>query len=262
VLVDTHIHLDNKAYYDDLENVLKNAKENNVKNFIIPGADINDLSRAIEISKYNKNIFFAVGIHPYHIDQYKEFIEKDLESNINNEKCIAIGECGLDYFRLPEDENKKIKNIKEQKEVFISQIELAIKYDKPLIVHIRDASYDALSILKEYKNKNLKGVLHCFNADEQLLELSDNFYFGIGGVLTFKNAKKLPEVLKKIPIERIVLETDGPYLTPHPHRGKRNEPSFIPIILDKVSEILNIDVTKLQSIIKNNTKTLFKEDFI
>jgi TatD DNase family protein len=257
MLIDTHTHLDNISYKDDLETVIKNSLEKDVKYFIIPGADKNDLTRAIKLSEENDNIFFAIGIHPYHIDQYDNEI---FEKNINHKKCIAIGECGLDYFRLPEDEKEKEENIKLQKHVFEEQIKIAVKYNKPLIVHIRDASIDSLEILKKYPTLN--GVLHCYNADECLLELKDNFYYGIGGVLTFKNAKKLPEVLKKIPLDKIVLETDAPYLTPHPYRGQRNEPQYIPIILEKIAQTLQKDVTVLHKIIENNTKNLFKVSFI
>jgi TatD DNase family protein len=259
MIIDTHTHLDNKAYKDDIDDVLENARQNGVNKFIIPGADINDLDQAIKLAQKDDDIFFAVGIHPYHIDQYEN---SNLEKNINHPKCIAVGECGLDYYRLPEDENEKKENIRLQKEIFIKQIELAIKHNKPLIVHIRDASDDSLEILKAYSNTNLKGVLHCFNADEQLLEISNNFYYGIGGVLTFKNAKKLPQVLKKIPIDRILVETDSPYLTPHPHRGKRNEPAYVSLVLDKIADILEEDVTKLQEKIKINTNNLFNNFLI
>lgn len=198
-----------------------------------------------------------MGIHPYDIDMYDE---KVLEEYINHPKCIAVGECGLDYFRLPEDEEEKKANVAKQKEVFISQIEFAKKVKKPLIVHIRDASNDSRQILMDYNAKEVGGVLHCYNASEHLLPLADHgFYFGIGGVLTFKNAKKLVDVLPKIPKDKLVIETDGPYLTPHPHRGKRNEPYYTVFVAEKMAELLDMSNDEIQELTTTNAKKLFKE---
>lgn len=186
--------------------------------------------------------------------------ESIMEKYVNHPKCIAIGECGLDYYRLPEDEEEKLANIKKQKEVFISQIEFAKKYKKPLIIHIREASNDSRQILVDYNAKEVGGVLHCFNASEHLLPLAEhNFYFGIGGVLTFKNAKKLVEILPKIPKDKLLIETDAPYLTPHPHRGERNEPYYTIFVSSKMSELLNISDMEVQNLTTNNAKKLFKE---
>jgi TatD DNase family protein len=183
-----------------------------------------------------------------------------MEKYVNHPKCIAIGECGLDYFRLPEDEVEKAQNIKKQKEVFIAQIEFAKKVKKPLIVHIRDASNDSRQILVDYNAKEVGGVLHCYNASEHLLPLAEhNFYFGIGGVLTFKNAKKLIEVLPKIPKDKLLIETDAPYLTPHPHRGERNEPYYTVFVASKMAELLEISVEEIENITTSNAKKLFKE---
>ena len=186
--------------------------------------------------------------------------EEIMKKYVNHPKCIAIGECGLDYFRLPEDEDEKIANVKKQKEVFISQIEFAKKVKKPLIIHIREASDDSRQILVDYNAKEVGGVLHCYNASEHLLPLAEhNFYFGIGGVLTFKNAKKLLEVLPKIPKDKLLIETDAPYLTPHPHRGERNEPYYTTFVAQKMSELLELSVDDIQNLTTNNAKKLFKE---
>ena len=186
--------------------------------------------------------------------------EEMMEKYVNHPKCIAIGECGLDYFRLPEDEDEKIANVEKQKEVFISQIEFAKKVKKPLIIHIREASDDSRQILIDYNAKEVGGVLHCYNASEHLLPLAEhNFYFGIGGVLTFKNAKKLLEVLPKIPKDKLLIETDAPYLTPHPHRGERNEPYYTTFVAQKMSELLELSVDDIQNLTTNNAKKLFKE---
>ena len=254
MIIDTHCHLDDSRYKDDLEEVLNRAKEAGVVKYIIPGADPATLKRAVELAEEFDSIYFAVGVHPYDAQNYNKEL---LEEYINHSKCVAVGECGLDYYRLPEDKNEVELYKVLQKEVFIEQIELANRYKKPLIVHIRDASLDSKELLKKYSK--FGGVLHCYNANQGLLELSDlGFYFGIGGVLTFKNAKKLVEVLPKIPLDKIVLETDGPYLSPHPYRGKRNEPAYTRLVLDKISELLEIDKLELENRFFENSTRLFK----
>ena len=215
------------------------------------------MPQAIALAEKYDEVYFAVGIHPYDIDKFDEVI---MEKYVNHPKCIAIGECGLDYFRLPEDELEKQENIKKQKEVFIAQIEFAKKVKKPLIVHIREASNDSRQILMEYNAKEVGGVLHCYNASEHLLPLAEhNFYFGIGGVLTFKNAKKLIEVLPKIPKDKLLIETDAPYLTPHPHRGERNEPYYTVFVAKKMAELLETSFEQMKILTTNNAKNLFKE---
>ncbi|QKF82284.1 TatD family hydrolase [Halarcobacter ebronensis] len=257
MIIDTHCHLDNEQYYEDIDEVIQRALEHNIKGFLIPGADFKDLPQAIKLAEKYEQIFFSVGIHPYDIDKYDE---KIMQEFVTHPKCIAIGECGLDYYRLPEDEKEKEENIKKQKEVFIAQIEFAKKVKKPLIVHIREASNDSKQILEKYGAKEVGGVLHCYNASEHLLSLAeDNFYFGIGGVLTFKNARKLVEILPKIPLEKLIIETDGPYLTPHPHRGKRNEPYYTIFVAQKMAELLNLSQEEIENLTTNNAKTLFKQ---
>jgi len=255
MIIDTHVHLDDDRYKDDLDEVLARARESGVKRFIIPGADSDSLNRAIEIAEKYDDVYFAVGIHPYDIDK---FDESNFEKYANHKKCIAIGECGLDYFRLEGTDEEKLYEKTKQAKVFIAQIELAKKYKKPLIVHIRDASRDSKEILLKHSAGEIGGVLHCFNADEELLSLAnEGFYFGIGGVLTFKNAKKLVNVLPKIPLEKLVIETDGPYLTPTPHRGERNEPFYTTFVSKKISELLDISVQKINNLTTTNALKLF-----
>ena len=255
MIIDTHIHLDDNRYKDDLDEVLDRARESGVERFIIPGADADTLEYAIDISKRYDDVYFAVGIHPYDLDGFKDEL---FEKYVKDEKCVAIGECGLDYYRLEGSDEEKELEKEKQKEIFIKQIEIAKRYKKPLIVHIRDASTDAKNILIEQDAGDVGGVLHCFNADEQLLSLSNNgFYFGIGGVVTFKNAKKLVNVLPKIPQEKLLIETDGPYLTPTPYRGERNEPSYTVLIAEKMAEILELDIEKLKNITTKNALKLF-----
>ncbi|MEA2100666.1 MAG: TatD family hydrolase [Campylobacterota bacterium] len=255
MLIDTHIHLDDKRYNDDLDDVLNRAREGGVKRFIIPGADPSTLDRAVEIAQNNKDVYFAVGVHPYDLDSFKTL---DFEKYVHHEKCVAIGECGLDYFRLEGTNEEKELEKQSQKEVFVSHIELAKRYKKPLIVHIRDASRDSKELLLKHKASEVGGVLHCYNADEELLSLAkESFYFGIGGVLTFKNAKKLVNVLAKIPQEKLIIETDGPYLTPTPHRGERNEPLYTTFVAQKMSELLDISLKDIKNNTTNNALKLF-----
>ena len=259
MIVDTHCHLNDQRYIEDLDDVLKRSNEHQIIATIIPGADPRELPRAVALAEKHENLFFSVGVHPYDVEHYDEAF---LLKYASHPKCIAIGECGLDYFRLPKDEQEKEAEKARQKQVFIAQIKLAIKLNKPLIVHIREASADSKEILIQEQANLVGGVLHCFNASEILLELDQHgFYFGIGGVVTFKNAKKLVDILPRIPKEKLLLETDGPYLTPHPHRGERNEPHFTRLVSQKMSEILEIEQTELEALILENTNRLFHHTF-
>ncbi len=256
MIIDTHVHLDDSRYSEDLSEVLARAKEGGVGRFIIPGADPATLKRAVEICEKNKDVYFAIGVHPYDMNSFSEEIFTDY---ISHPKCVAIGECGLDYFRLEGSDEDKQKEKLKQKEVFLAQIKLAKMYKKPLIVHIRDASKDSLDILLQSGADEVGGVLHCYNADEQLLVLAKKgFYFGVGGVLTFSNAKKLVNVLPKIPQDKLLIETDAPYLTPHPHRGKRNEPLYTTFVIEKMSELLGINADSIKELTTQNAHMLFK----
>jgi len=212
---------------------------------------------AIKLSEKYNEVFFAVGIHPYDCEQ---FDIKMFEKYINHPKCIAVGECGLDYFRLPKNQEEKDKNIQLQKDIFIMQIQFAKKYNKPLIIHIREASNDSKTILLKYEASKVGGVLHCFNASPHLLELANhNFYFGIGGVVTFKNAKNLVEILPQIPQDKLIVETDSPYLTPHPFRGERNEPKYTTLVVEKIANILDLSFKEVEELTTTNAIKLFKE---
>jgi TatD DNase family protein len=252
MIIDTHCHLDDERYKEDLDEVLKKAKDSGVEKFIIPGADSKTLKRAVEIAEKYEEVYFSVGVHPYDIESY----DRDyLEQFVKHPKCVAIGECGLDYFRLPEQEKDILKEKEAQKKAFIDQILWAKEIKKPLIVHVRESSADCLEILDKYAGEE-GGVLHCYNADESLLILSKkNFYYGIGGVLTFKNAKKLINVYTKIPEDKLLIETDAPYLTPHPHRGERNEPSYTKLVAEKMAELSH---TSLKNIADISTKNAFR----
>jgi TatD DNase family protein len=254
MIVDTHCHLDDHRYDEDLESVLHRAEEEGVEKFIIPGADPKTLERAVEIAEKYDAVYFAVGVHPYDAEAYDRAF---LERFVSHPKCVAIGECGLDYYRLPEEDVQIEAEKKRQKEIFVDQIKWARVLGKPLIVHIRESSADCLELLETYAG-DAGGVLHCYNADESLLKLAkQNFYYGIGGVLTFKNARKLINVFPKIPQERLLIETDAPYLTPHPFRGKRNEPAYCIYVAEKMSELSGLTQSEVGRLTTENAQRLF-----
>lgn len=253
MIIDTHCHLDDDKFNLDLREVIAAANRANVGYIVIPGANIVDLPKAAKIAHESENIYFAIGVHP---DEIKGYDEDILNSYANDEKCVAVGECGLDYFRLPETGVDEYKNA--QKACFKAQIRLAIRLKKPLIVHTRDANEDTFEILREFKSELVGGIIHCYNASPLLLELSDKFCYGIGGVLTFKNAKRLVEILPRIPLERLVIETDAPYLTPEPFRGQRNEPRFTNLVVEKISEILGLEKSEIEEITTKNARNLYK----
>lgn len=255
MLIDTHCHLDDERYNDDIEQVLENARQKGVEKFIIPGADPKTLQRAVDLAEQYDSVYFSVGVHPYDARAYDR---TTLEPYVTHPKCVAIGECGLDYFRLPESEVEIELEKKLQKEVFMDQILWAKVLQKPLIVHVRESGQDCLEMLDSYAGEE-GGVLHCYNADESLLKLAKkNFYYGIGGVLTFKNARKLINVYPKIPQEKLLIETDAPYLTPHPHRGERNEPSYTTFVADKMAELSDLSTAEIENISTENAQRLFK----
>ncbi len=254
MIIDTHCHLDSSKFDEDLEEVLQRAYDSGVRGFILPGADPKDLPKAQKIAHEHDNMYFAAGVHPYHAREYDETYLKEF---LSDPKCIAVGECGMDYFRLPEDEGEKAEEKAVQQEVFAKHIRLANRHGMPLIIHIREANDISKQIMLENDAKD--AVLHCYNASPHLLDLSKrNCYFGIGGVATFKNAKKLVEILPEIPLEKLLLETDAPYLTPHPYRGKRNEPAYTTYVLEKIAQTRHMETEVLEKQILDNTKTLFK----
>lgn len=241
-MIDTHCHLDLNLY-EDIDVVIKNMNGNKI---IAAGVDLESSKHVLELVDKYSNIYGVIGLHPEEIDKFDESFLNFLEENINNPKIVGIGEIGLDYHYTKE--NKEL-----QKEIFIKQIKLAKKYNKTIVVHSRDAAFDTLEILKKEAN-DLKIVLHCFGYS---LELAKEFLkldcmLGIGGVVTFKNGKKLVEVVENTSIDRLLLETDSPYLSPEPFRGKKNEPFNIIYVAKKIAELKNISEKEVLNKTYNN----------
>lgn len=234
MMIDTHCHL-SKNDYDNLEEIISHMKDNIM---IASGADVVYNKEVVELSHKYKNIYGTIGLHPDEADNYKEADLKYIEDNIKDKKIVGIGEIGLDYSR-------EGINIPKQKELFIKQLDLARKYNMPVVIHSRDAISDTYNILKEYKD--LKIVLHCYSSSLEMARefIKLNVKFGIGGVVTFKNGKKLQEVVENIPLDYLLLETDSPYLTPEPYRGTQNEPCNISLVAKKIAELKNIDVEEV-----------------
>ena len=251
--VDTHCHLDSDALAPNLDSILQNCFKQGVNKIIIPGADINDLPKALELSSKFSGVYFALGIHPNEANTFNPSIESRFKECINHKKCVAIGEVGLDYYNLDFKPTKEI-----QKEVFEIQINLALESKKPLIIHSRESNNDVVDVLKSYENSLKAVVFHCFGGDLNLLGcLKCPIYYGIGGIITFKNAKTLKDSIKKLPLDSILLETDSPYLAPTPFRGKINTPLNIPLINEALALELNLKKEELEKITSANAARVF-----
>lgn len=247
-MIDTHCHL-LKEYYPNLDNTFKELKENNIDAVIVNGCDKTSNIEVLEIIKKYDIAYGAIGFHPTELTNVKEDDLKWLEINLQKDKIVAIGEIGLDYHYENTDKEK-------QKYFFKRQLLLAQKYNKPVIIHSRDAIQDTYNILSSVK---VKGVLHCYSGSlEMAKEFTKIGYFlGIGGIITFKNAKNIIEVIKNIDSKYILLETDSPYLAPEPYRGQINSPVYLKYILEKISEIKNIDYKEMEKMTNYNARCLF-----
>jgi TatD DNase family protein len=245
--IDTHCHI-SKEDYDDIEKVINEAKENQVEYLIVCGCDKKGIEEAIEIANNHDNIFLEIGYHPSEVLTTTDEDLEELKILAKNNKVVAIGEIGLDYHWDKENKEK-------QKELFKKQIDIAKELNLPVVIHSRDAFQDTYDILKE---ANWKGDIHCFsgNLENAKMYLSLGFYLGIGGVLTFKNTN-LTETIKEIPEDKILLETDSPYLAPEPFRGHKNESKFIPVIAEKMGNILNKNKEEIGKITTDNAKKIF-----
>ncbi len=250
-MIDTHSHLFDDAFNLDLEDCLKRCKNENINKIILVGFSHETNILANNLAKKNNIFYPTAGLHPSEANSnYRDDLIK-LENFIKNNKVYAIGECGLDYHYGKE-------NIEEQKALFKGQIELSKKYNLPLIIHMRDATLDTYQILKEYDN--IYGVMHCYSGSLEMANefIKLGFYISLGGPVTYKNAKDVKKVAECIDINKLLIETDCPYLPPVPFRGQRNESSYVKYVLKEISSIRKIDALKLEKIIDVNANNLFK----
>ncbi|MBR3206903.1 MAG: TatD family hydrolase [Bacillus sp. (in: Bacteria)] len=253
MLFDTHAHLNAEQYNEDLEQVIERAISEKVEKIVVVGFDRPTITRAMELIEEYDFIYAAIGWHPVDaIDMTDEDLAwiKDLSQH---EKVVAIGEMGLDYYW-----DKSPKDV--QKEVFRRQIALAKEVNLPIVIHNRDATEDVVTILKEEGAAEVGGIMHCFTGSLETAKacMEMNFYISFGGPVTFKNAKKPKEVVKEIPSDKLLIETDCPYLTPVPFRGKRNEPSYVKYIAEQIAELREISFEELAELTTKNAKKVFR----
>lgn len=254
MIIDTHAHLYSEEYIKDLHTVVENAKLNNVQKVLLPNIDLASIKRLNEIvEKFPAFFYPMMGLHPSSVDlNYKNQLETVYEELNSNSKIIAVGEIGIDLYW-----DKTF--FKEQKNAFEMQLKWSIEKQLPVSIHSRSSYVEVLESIQRVGREKLRGVFHSFSGEANDLEAllkCENFYFGINGIVTFKNSS-LSKILKKCPLERIVLETDSPFLAPSPYRGKRNEPKFLNFIIYSLSEIFNLKPDEIIHITKSNTLELF-----
>ena len=245
MFTDSHCHVF-KEYYEDIDKVIQDASQNGVTKLIVAATNIASCKEILELSKNHNNVYICLGIHPDSLNENLDELQELIENNID--KIVAIGEIGLDYYYSKEEKEKQI-------DVFEYQLNLAFKYNLPVVIHSREATLDTLECLKKYK---IKAVLHCFNGSLEIAKeyIKLGFYFGVGGVMTFKNSK-IDEIIKEIPLDRIILETDSPYLTPEPFRKYQNEPKYIKTIAEYLANLKNITVEEVSRTTEKNIKDIF-----
>lgn len=253
MLIDSHAHLDDERFSGDSEEIIENLESNNLELVINIGADLRSSKNSVELARAHENIYATVGVHPHSAKDVDETTLDSLRELAKEKKVVAIGEIGLDYHydNSPRDVQKKW---------FIEQIKLAKELDLPISVHSREATKDVLDIIsKEAEDGKLRGVIHCFSDSVEIAceYLKLGFYISLGGPVTFKNAKTPKEVAKMVPLDRLLIETDSPYLTPTPHRGKRNEPKYVRYVAETIANLKEISFEKVKNATSENVKTLF-----
>ncbi len=257
-IVDSHCHLDFKDFNDDRNKIIERAKSKDVEFLLSISVDLENFDKIHKIALENNNIWCTTGIHPNNVDENSskfslENIYNKINENIKFEKVIGIGETGLDFFR---NANNRVNQI----ESFNLHLEISGKNNYPTIVHTRDAEKDTVFCIKNgVKNFSSKGLIHCFTSTKEFAKfaLDQGFYISFSGIITFKNVNDLLEVVKYVPLDRILVETDSPYLAPAPFRGKRNEPSYVRYTVEKISEIKKITIPEVTRITTNNFFNLF-----
>ncbi len=253
MFIDTHAHLNNPAIYDKLAKTLEESFNENVKLFIVPGYDLATSKLALDLAHQYPFVFAAIGFHPTEIKNYGDAEYNWLEEHSTDPKVVAIGECGYDFHWDTTTED-------EQTSAFVKQIEIAKKCNKPLVIHCRDAIQKTYGTLKAYGASAVGGVMHayCGSLEMTPLFIKENFLIGIGGTVTFTNAKEPKRIVENIDLKYIISETDSPYLTPHPYRGKENSPKYIPLVIEEIARLKGISSNEVMEIVMQNAKNLFK----
>ena len=251
-MIDSHCHLDHSPLFDDIDNVIKRSKEVGIEKLLTICTTIKSFEKIKLLVKHDDIIFGTYGIHPHEAKNDKVNSDTIIKEVKNNDKIIGIGETGLDFYYNHSDKDDQITSFEEH-------IKASLELNIPLIVHSRNAEKDTLEIFSKYKNMNLKILMHCFTGSKEFAEnlLSFGAYFSASGILTFKNSLELQETFKSIPLNRILIETDSPYLAPVPNRGKQNEPSYVKFTAQKLADIKNISNLDLINNTTSNFNNLF-----
>ena len=252
MIFESHAHYDSRKFDEDREELLNSMQEHGVGIIVNVGATWKSVATGLELANQYPFVYVALGLHPDEVGDLNEERFTILKAECQKEKVVAVGEIGLDYYW--DNESHDI-----QKKWFIRQLELARELDLPVIIHSRDAAEDTLKIMKEHA-QGLRGVIHCFSYSKEMAEeyVKMGFHIGVGGVVTFKNGRKLKEVVEAIPLERILLETDCPYLAPEPHRGKRNSSLYIPYIAEEIANLKGITYEEVVAQTEQNARALFR----
>lgn len=252
MIFETHAHYDDEAFDIDREELFASMKEHGVDKIVNIGANLSTSEQTVALTKKYPFLYGAVGVHPSDVGELDEENFLRLKAMVNNEKIVAIGEIGLDYYWDTSDRET-------QKKWFYRQMDLAREVKLPAVIHSRDAAKDTLDFIKDANLAEVGGVIHCFSYGKEMAKeyLDMGFYLGIGGVLTFKNAKKLKEVVEYAPIEQLVLETDCPYLAPEPYRGKRNSSLYLKFVAEAIASLKQIDYEDVLEITYKNAMALY-----
>ena len=250
-IIDTHAHYDDAAYAQDRSTILSEINQNGVTHIVNCASSYSSLQTTLELTREKAFVYGALGIHPSDGRDYNDEVEAELRELLKEDKVVAVGEIGLDYY-WPENPSRDW-----QKEILLRQFDLARVAQKPVILHVRDAYGDMIDILRT--NHDLSGILHAFSGSPEIAKeaVSLGFYLGVGGVSTFKNAKRLPEVIKETPIEFLLTETDAPYLTPVPYRGKRNRSDYISYVITAIAGLKGMDPFETERILYQNAIKFF-----
>ena len=257
MIFDSHCHLNDENLFPRINEVIADAKKTGVTKFLVVGYDKDSSYLAVEIANKFKECYAAIGFHPTEIEGVSEDeYLSTMNELVKNKKVIAIGEIGLDYHWV------KDQTLREnQKKWFIKQIEFANSHKLPISIHNRESNEDCLKLLEEHKPL-YGGVMHCYSGSVEMLDrvLSLGLYISLGGPVTFTNARTPKEVAEEVPLDKLLIETDSPYLTPHPHRGEKNEPKFICLVLEEIAKLKNISKKHLEDVIYKNSCKLFNVD--